>query len=160
MTVDAKGLPRTRAATALTELVLEVFRLNGALLAAGDRLVAPLGLSSARWQVLGAIALAQRPEPVANLARNMGLTRQAVQRIVNDLADGRFVTLEPNPHHRRAQLVVLTAAGRKLYEGADQRQVPWVNALATGLKQAELRAATQTLHTVRRRLRQAKGQGG
>ena len=41
----------------LTDLVLDVFRLNGALLASGDTLVKDLGLTSARWQVLGAIAL-------------------------------------------------------------------------------------------------------
>ena len=148
--------PPTTAATELTELVLAVFRLNGSLIAAGDRLVAPLGLTSARWQVLGAIALARGAEPVANLARNMGLTRQAVQRIVNDLANAGLVTLKPNPHHRRAHLVVLTAAGRKLYESAHQRQVPWVNALARGLKETELRAATAALRAVTRRLEAAR----
>ena len=61
---------------AVTALILEVFRLNGRLLAAGDRLVAKLGLTSARWQVLGAIALSPSAEPVARLARNMGLHRQ------------------------------------------------------------------------------------
>jgi hypothetical protein len=35
---------------AFTELILEVFRLNGLLLEAGDRLTHPVGLSSARWQ--------------------------------------------------------------------------------------------------------------
>src|SRR5712692_9690594 len=75
----------TPAGTALTELILDVFRLNGRLLAAGDRLVADIGLTSARWQVLGAIALAATPSPVAHLARGMGLTRQGAHRTVNDL---------------------------------------------------------------------------
>jgi hypothetical protein len=57
---------------AMTELILETFRLNGRLLAAGDALVADVGLTSARWQVLGAIALAPVPQPVAHIARNMG----------------------------------------------------------------------------------------
>src|SRR5712692_10354297 len=71
---------------ALTELMLEVFRLNGRLLTSGDRLVADIGLTSARWQVLGAVALAGNRLPVAHIPRNMGLTRQAVQRTVNELA--------------------------------------------------------------------------
>jgi DNA-binding MarR family transcriptional regulator len=62
-----------------------VFRLNGALLVSGDALVGDLGLTSARWQVLGAIALSPVPLPVAHLARNMGLTRQAVQRSVDEM---------------------------------------------------------------------------
>jgi DNA-binding MarR family transcriptional regulator len=80
--------------TALTELILETFRLNGRLLAAGDALVRDLGLTSARWQILGAIALSPVPLPVAHIARNMGLTRQSVQKLVNELqSDGieRFV---------------------------------------------------------------------
>ena len=37
----------------ITDLILETFRLNGQLLAAGDALVSDVGLTSARWQVLG-----------------------------------------------------------------------------------------------------------
>ena len=55
----------TPGGEALTDLFLAVFRLNGRLLAAGDHLVSDLGLTSARWQVLGAIAHAPSPQPVA-----------------------------------------------------------------------------------------------
>jgi hypothetical protein len=44
-----------------TELVLEIFRLNGVLLTQGDRLVDDIGLTSARWQVMGAAALSPVP---------------------------------------------------------------------------------------------------
>ena len=63
------------------------------LIAAGDDLVSDLGLTSARWQVLGAIALAPAAETVARLARAMGLHRQGVQRIVNELAAEGIVVL-------------------------------------------------------------------
>jgi hypothetical protein len=56
-----KHTTHTPAGAATTELILETFRLNGLLLEAGDRLVADIGLTSARWQVLGAIALAPVP---------------------------------------------------------------------------------------------------
>jgi hypothetical protein len=62
-----------------------------------------LGLTSARWQILGAIVAAERPQPVAWLARNLGANRQNVQRIINDLHKEGLVAFEPNPHHRRAQ---------------------------------------------------------
>src|SRR5439155_1035334 len=42
-------------------LMLDLFRLNSLLLTAGDRLVARLGLTSARWQILGAIVAADHP---------------------------------------------------------------------------------------------------
>ncbi|MEY9684644.1 DNA-binding MarR family transcriptional regulator [Bradyrhizobium elkanii] len=80
-----KRAKRTPEGDALTDLVLDLFRLDSLLLTAGDRLVAPLGLTSARWQVLGAIVSAERPQPVAWLARDLGGNRQNVQRIINDL---------------------------------------------------------------------------
>ena len=137
-----RGKAHTQAGQALTSLILAVFRLNGRLLVAGDRLVAGLELTSARWQVLGAIALAERPQPVAWLARNMGLNRQGVQRIVNEMRDQGLLELQANPHHRRAHLVVLTKRGKDAFEAATRLQVPWVNDLADGVSVKDL-ATTQ-----------------
>src|SRR5271156_290146 len=121
---------RTPAGEALTDLVLDLFRLDSLLLTAGDRLVAPLGLTSARWQVLGAIITAERPQPVAWLARDLGGNRQNVQRIINDLHKEVMVSFEVNPHHRRAQLVVLTDKGKRSFEAAMELQGPWINSLS------------------------------
>src|ERR1700745_4465287 len=104
---------RTRAADALTDLIIDVLRLNGPLMTAGDRMVARLGLTSSRWQVLRAIYDAERAQPVAWLARDMGGNRQNVQRIVNDLQKMGLVTLEGNPHHRPASLVGATEEGAR-----------------------------------------------
>ena len=60
---------RTPAGTALTNLIIDLFRLNSRMLTAGDKLVAGLGLTSARSLFLGAITEADRPQPVAWLAR-------------------------------------------------------------------------------------------
>src|ERR1700681_3989865 len=139
-------------ASALTDLIVEIFRLTGRVLAAGDRLVADLGLTSARWQVLGAVALAAAPMPVAWIARNMGLTRQAVQRIVNELIADGTLALAPHPHHRRAKLVVLTDKGARLYQAVEKRRVPWATALADGLAPRTLASALTTLRVLRERL--------
>jgi len=77
---------RTAEGEAATEVVLETFHVNGLLLAAGSRLAARERLTAARWQVLGAVVLAGRPLTVPQIARRMGLTRQAVQASVNRLA--------------------------------------------------------------------------
>ena len=146
------NVQRTPGSDVVTELILEVFRLNGRLLAAGDVLVADLGLTSARWQVLGAIAISPALEPVARLARRMGLTRQAVQRVVNDLEHLGLVEFRTNPHHQRAQLVGLTAKGRGIYDQAHQRQAPWANHLAEGLDPGELQAAIRTIRQLTARL--------
>lgn len=142
----------TPAGRALTDVVLELFRLNNRMLNAGDRLVSDLGLTSARWQVLGTIVAAERAQPVAWLARDMGGNRQNVQRIVNDLAAEGLVAFKPNPHHRRAQLVVLTDKGKEAFSAAMNFQTPWINRLADGLRVADIETARNVISTLRQRL--------
>ncbi|MCC6778697.1 MAG: MarR family transcriptional regulator [Hyphomicrobiales bacterium] len=137
----------TAAGKAFTDLILETFRLNGRLLAAGDLLTADLGLTSARWQVLGAIA--HGPLPVAQIARNMGLTRQAVQRVADELAESGFLAFAPNPNHRRAKLVVLTPQGHRALDVVDARQVAWANRTAAALGALAVERATSVLRTLR-----------
>ncbi|MCZ7594804.1 MAG: MarR family transcriptional regulator [Hyphomicrobium sp.] len=143
---------RTPAGDALSNLMLDLFRLNSLLLTAGDRLVAQLGLTSARWQILGAIVAAERPQPVAWLARDMGANRQNVQRIINDLHKEELVAFEANPHHRRAQLVVLTDKGRRTFEAAMELQAPWVNSLADGLAVKDLETVHRVITALRDKL--------
>lgn len=135
----------------VTELILETFRLNGQLLEAGDRLTAPLGLTSARWQVLGAIKTEGRPLTVAQIGRRMGLSRQAVQRIVNDLDRLGFVRLEDNPDHKRARLVALTPACVEKMGVLDEIQSAWARELAEDLTETALRRAVDLMVEIRER---------
>jgi len=147
-----KKTKRTPAGEALTNLILDLFRLDSLLLTGGDRLVAPLGLTSARWQVLGAVITAERPQPVAWLARDLGGNRQNVQRIINDLHKEGLVSFEVNPHHRRAQLVVLTDKGKRGFEAAMELQAPWVNGLSDGLTVKEIETVHRVVTALRKKL--------
>ena len=137
---------------AVTELILDVFKLNGRLVLRGDRLVSELGLTSARWQVLGALAYAEQPESVASHARNMGVNRQGVQRIVNELEKEGIVEFQPNPHHKRAQHVVLSKEGKALFDAAIALQTPWVNNLADGLTLEDIRVTQKVVASLKERL--------
>ena len=140
-------------------LMLETFRLNGALIALGDAVAAPVGLTSARWQVMGAIAEARGALPVSSLARNMGLVRQSVQRIVDELTTLGLLRLAPNPHHRRAKLVELTDRGATLFEEVNTRWLAFADALLASIGSGEaergaaflrlLRERVETLHSTR-----------
>jgi DNA-binding MarR family transcriptional regulator len=145
-------MTRTPSGDALTRLMLDLFRLNSLVVIAGDRLVAPLGLTSARWQVLGAIVAAERPQPVAWLARDLGANRQNVQRIVNDLQREGLVTFAPNPHHKRAQLIVLTDKGQRAFKSAMELQGAWVNKLADGVATKDLETVHRVILTLRKKL--------
>jgi DNA-binding MarR family transcriptional regulator len=147
-----RSAKRTLSGTALTGLILDLFRLSNQMLASGDRLVADLGLTSARWQVLGSIVATERPQPVAWLARDMGANRQNIQRIVNDLEKEGLVGFRANPHHRRAQLVVLTDKGQQTFDAAMRLQAPWINNLAEGLKVTDLETTHSVVGTLIRKL--------
>lgn len=133
----------------LSKLALEVFRCNGALIACGDALVAPLGLTSARWQVLGAVIEARGQLSVASIARNMGLVRQSVQRVVNDLASLGLVRIEPNPHHRRAHLVQLTPEGERRFDSASAIWLAHTASLSASLPQERLADLVSVIGKVR-----------
>ncbi len=149
--MDYKG-KRTAAGDALTGLILDLFRLNSLLVTAGDRLVAGLGLTSARWQILGVVAACERPQPVAWLARDMGANRQNVQRIINDLRKQGLVAFETNPHHRRAQLVVLTDKGKQTFDAAMRLQAPWINSLSEGLLVKDIQTVQHVSMALRQKL--------
>lgn len=144
-------MKRSPEGGAVTELILEAFRLNGQLLEAGDRLTAPVGLTSARWQILGAIENEGRPLTVAQIGRRMGLSRQGVQRVVNDLETLEFVSLEENPDHKRAKLVVLTPSCIETLRKLEVVQCRWVNELAVGLSDSGLKRAFKLMIEVRER---------
>jgi DNA-binding MarR family transcriptional regulator len=139
----------TPAAEALTDLILEVFRVNGDLLAEGNRLTRPFGQTSARWQILG--ALRNHPHTVAGIARDMGLTRQSVQRTADLLAAEDLVEYTDNPAHRRSKLVRLTPFGQEILARISGRQIAWTNELAEAMPVAEkeLRAALEVLRHLR-----------
>ncbi|AVT80778.1 MarR family winged helix-turn-helix transcriptional regulator [Rhodopseudomonas palustris] len=133
-------------------LVLEVFRLNGALIRFGDALVKPLGLTSARWQVLGSVAHGRGTFSVARLADNMGLARQSVQRIVDELAEAGLVGFAPNPAHKRAKLVVLTPRGERVFKQASELWAPVADAMIAGADPRQLRKTRDALIALRERL--------
>ena len=140
---------RTPAADALTELILEVFRVNGDLLVAGNRITNPLGQTSARWQVLG--TLRNGPLTVAAAAREMGLARQSVQRTADLLAAEGLVEFVDNPAHKRAKLVSLTSRGQELLGEISARQVAWTNRLAEAMSfdERRVRSALEVLRALR-----------
>ena len=144
---------RTPEGEALTELILEVFRLNGAMLDAGNQLTKPLGLTSARWQVMGAIELSGQSLTVSQIARRMGLARQGVQRIVNDLEKLDLLFFEPNLDHKRAPLVAITPKGQKAMKKIGAAQSKWVNNLAESFNQRQLNQAIKVLQSVRNKSR-------
>jgi len=137
---------RTSAGDAFSRLVVEVFRLDGALTAAGDALARPAGQTTARWRILAAVD--QQPMTVAQIARAWSFARQSVQRIADALEQDGLIRYEANPGHRRAKLVELTPAGRRALAKIQRAQREWADDLGTRVGARELDAASDVLERV------------
>lgn len=100
----------------ISETVVAVFQANGRMLEWGDTFTAPFGLTSARWQILGAIAWARQKPTAPQIAGQMGISRQGAQKQLNLLVNDGLIEKLANPAHRRSPVYRLSAAGRVLFE--------------------------------------------
>ena len=107
------------------DLVLSIFRLNGLLIAEGDAMTEKLGLTHARWKVIGAVALSRNGLTVPGIARVLGQSRQAVQRITDVMSSDGLLEYSSNPKHKRSVLVLLSEQGKEVYNTLREVQDPW-----------------------------------
>ena len=87
-----------------------VFRLNGQFVSVGEELAHPAGMTASWWLVLGTVL--SEPRTVADIARDVGVTRQSVQRTADLLVSRGLAEYRSNPAHRRAKLLAPTEPGR------------------------------------------------
>ncbi|MET7692723.1 helix-turn-helix domain-containing protein [Streptomyces sp. NPDC005483] len=141
----------------LSRSALGVFRLNGQFLAVAEELADPAGLTAAWWQVLGAVL--RQPLPVAGIAREMGITRQSVQRIADLLVERGLAEYRPNPAHRRAKLLAPTEEGLTAMRRIDPGHAAFADRLAEALGEAELAEAVGVLERLSKVLDQISTDG-
>ena len=137
---------RTPAGDAFSVLAITALRLAGHLTAAGDALAEPAGQSSARWQVLAGAR--NGTLSVAEIARLLGLSRQAVQRLADLLEEEGLISYAENPRHQRAKLAVLTEKGVARLSEIEARQAKWADALGEGFTVSELERAQKVMARV------------
>lgn len=145
-------IPCSPESSLLTDIMLAVFRVNGRLLEKGDRLVSSLNLTSSRWQVMGAVALAGRPLSAPQIAEAMGITRQGVQKQLNRLMKENFLVQHHNPWHERSPLYFLTEEGKRVFDEAMVLETLWANGLVVGLSLSDLEQTLRTLNILHDRL--------
>ncbi|MDI2090894.1 MarR family winged helix-turn-helix transcriptional regulator [Commensalibacter oyaizuii] len=102
--------------TMQNKIIIGLFRAYHDVNLIGDRLASQHGLTTSKWKVLGAIRLENKPLTVPYIARMMGLTRQAVQRTIDELLKLEYVQQLHNPAHRKSSLFQLTRLGVKAFD--------------------------------------------
>ncbi|HET6288353.1 MAG TPA: MarR family transcriptional regulator [Amycolatopsis sp.] len=133
-------------------LIADVYELAGLSRRISEREATGLGTTVARWHVLSTVS--EAPLAVPAIARRLGQVRQAVQRVVDDLAEAGHLSVEPNPSHRRSPLYAITPEGtrllQRLWDASESRRDVLED---SGVTPEELRQARDTL----RRLSAALG---
>ncbi|WP_328360430.1 MarR family transcriptional regulator [Mycobacterium sp. NBC_00419] len=119
-------------------LVADVFELAGLLRRSGDAVAAREGQTQARWQLLSVIGDEALTVPQA--ARRLGITRQGIQRVANDLATERLIEFRDNPDHQTSALLVLTRSGRHTLAAITEQAAHDNQRLAEALGARRLRA--------------------
>ncbi|MCU7809267.1 MAG: MarR family transcriptional regulator [Candidatus Thiodiazotropha sp. (ex Semelilucina semeliformis)] len=138
-------MKRSKEGQMFTDIVLDIFKLSGLLVAEGDVLTKDVGLSSARWKVLGALAHSDGSMTVPQIAYSMGQSRQSVQRLTDAMEGSGILAYQDNPHHKKAKLVALTEKGKEIFELLEQKQIPWANLAADGLTASDMEIALSVL---------------
>ena len=135
---------RTPKAELLRQFLLDMLQLDGALRSHADGMTAMHGQTPARWKVLTAAGCDVRTVP--QIARRMGLTRQAVQRIANQLVDDGLATFVENPDHRGSPILRLTDEGTAVDDAISDRHARWSNRVARKLDERRMKAALEAIH--------------
>ncbi|MFB8247597.1 MarR family winged helix-turn-helix transcriptional regulator [Streptomyces sp. NPDC055952] len=89
--------------------------------------------------------------------RRLGVSRQAVQRVVNDLLDDALVASEPHPDHRTSPLLTVTEAGRRVLDGITEREAEAHEPPTAQLTPEDFATARAVLPTVHQYLRDHAG---
>lgn len=131
-----------------TAVVLEIFKSGGMLNSAGDELTKEFGLTSSRWKILGAVKMSDTPLTVPQIARLMGQTRQAVQRLTDVMTKDGLLYQVDNPNHKRAKYIEMTPKAMEIYDQLDSKQVFWADHCSSELTSSELETTLSVLRKI------------
>lgn len=139
-------------------LIADVFEAAGALRRLGERTASAEGLTQARWQVLSVVSDDSLSVPQA--ARRLGVSRQNVQRVANDLVSLGLATYESNPDHRSSPLLTLTPRGQESLARVTDRAAAVHHTLFADIPDEEIRTTRASLRRLLAALDREEGPTG
>jgi DNA-binding MarR family transcriptional regulator len=124
---------------------------SAGLMLLGDRLLAPLGLTSTQWKVLAALD-ADGALRVADLVAVLRLDQAGTSRLVSRLQEAGFVARSPSQEDRREVRVRLTEEGRQAAARCREVLGPLMEQLTEGLEDEQLEALARGLEVFAERV--------
>jgi DNA-binding MarR family transcriptional regulator len=120
-TDDSTPLAPDALADRLAEVYVQIGPVYRTVARIVERSAPIMGMSTGVRAVLDQLRR-EGDRTVPQMARAQDLSRQFVQRMVNDAKDAGFVELTENPAHRRSSLVHLTEAGGVAIRAVAERE--------------------------------------
>lgn len=126
-------------------LAQRVFILHNLVMRVGDRLVSDLGLTSARWLLLGVLEKFDQPPTLSELSQDGLLTRQNVSRMVAAMEGEGLVERFTQQGRGRSVFVRMTQHGADVLERAEDAARQFAAGFLPGVSAAEVEQAERLL---------------
>jgi DNA-binding MarR family transcriptional regulator len=137
-----------RAHASLETLLAEVAALANQLRKTPALLPRQDNSTQGGWSILQTLGRSG-PQTVPDIARARALSRQNIQILVNRLESQGYVTVTPNPAHKRSGLVALTDRGRGLLATVMEREATSLEGMLPHVPQKRLLPAARLLRRLR-----------
>jgi DNA-binding MarR family transcriptional regulator len=142
-------LQRPNLSNPIVALIDEVVRINGRLKTIFEGVTTATGLSSMEITVLTAVVESPVAPTVPQIGRSLGHSRQVIQRAANVLIAAEFIETAPNPHHKRAPLLLATTRGEILKRETDTRATAAMRKLSRSIDAVKCRRVAGQLRELR-----------
>ncbi len=135
-------------------LISDVHELAAVSRRVNEPEAAQVGLTGAQWHTLG--VLAAGPATVPAIAERLGVTRQAIQRVVDELVVLHLAQRRPNRRHVRSPLHRITPEGQRRLDRLNEQSLAPRAQATTTVSTEQLTAARTALRAVIDTLRNPK----
>jgi DNA-binding MarR family transcriptional regulator len=127
------------------EVVSAVLATADAFLRESQRLFRPHGLSGAQYNVLNVVALHADGLSQRELSEHLVVDRSNITGLVDRMEKAGWLRRRDDPQDRRVYRVLLTPAGRRLWEKVTPEYLSAVRQVTAGISAAKLRDTLATL---------------
>ena len=136
---------------ALHDLFREVFELRSALSKIMDRVHTKAGFSTSQKKIMQTLANLG-PTTVPNIAASLGVSRQFVQTVCNDLLALGLLNYRDNPRHKRSKIASLTHQGVTAFRKACQNENMIIEEALPDIETHRIKDAHKLLQHIRKRM--------
>lgn len=133
----------------LHDLFREVSQLHSALATIQGQVHEKIGLSTSSLKVMKTL-IKKGPNTVPHIGSHLGLSRQFVQTICNEIIKRGFVESRPNPFHKKSRLMQLTDQGRNAFYLAQEIEFRIIESALQNIETSSSKVVTELLSEIRK----------